>query len=60
MVGLLKKIMCGTVDASARWHSDYASLLKGAGFNQGKSNSALFHHEARHIRLLVHGDDFAV
>eukprot|EP00972_Heterocapsa_arctica_P039280 5786548-Heterocapsa_arctica.AAC.1 len=30
MVGLLKKTMYGTVDASARWQSDYASLLKGA------------------------------
>eukprot|EP00972_Heterocapsa_arctica_P109216 16082071-Heterocapsa_arctica.AAC.1 len=51
--------MYGTVDASARWQSDYASLLKGAGFYQGKSNPALFYHEARQTRL-VHGDDFAV
>eukprot|EP00972_Heterocapsa_arctica_P078926 11638244-Heterocapsa_arctica.AAC.1 len=58
MVGRLKKTMYGTVDANARWQSDYASLLKGAGFNQGKSNPALFCHEARQIRLLAHGNDF--
>eukprot|EP00972_Heterocapsa_arctica_P100061 14755978-Heterocapsa_arctica.AAC.1 len=52
--------MYGTVDASARWQSDYESLLRCAGFDQGKSNPALFDHEARQIRLLVHGDDFAV
>eukprot|EP00972_Heterocapsa_arctica_P071957 10629046-Heterocapsa_arctica.AAC.1 len=60
MVGLLKMTMYGTVDASAIWQSDYASLLKGACFNHGKSSPALFYHEARQTRLPVHGDDFAV
>ena len=60
MVGLLKRTRYGTVDASARWQSDYAGLLTQEGFQQGKSNPAIFHHPKKDIRLLCHGDDFMV
>lgn len=59
-VGLLKKSMYGTVDASARWQAHYAELLKKHGFAQGLSNPSLFAHSVRDVRLLVHGDDFMV
>ena len=60
MVGLLKRKMYGTVDASAVWQMDYAARVLKAGFVQGRGNFALFWHEERKIRLLAHVDDFAV
>ena len=60
VVGLLKRTMYGTVDASARWQSDYAALLTQEGFQQGRSNPSIFWHQMKDIRLLCHGDDFMV
>ena len=59
-VGLLRKCMYGTVDASARWHKHYAQILKEHGFVQGLSSPALFVQVGRDVRLLVHGDDLMV
>ena len=50
----------GTVDATARWQTHYAQILKEHGFVPGLSNPSLFVHVERDIRLLVHGDDFMV
>ena len=59
-VGFLGKCMCGTVDASVRWQGHHAQILKEHSFVQGISNSSLFVHVERYVRLLVHCDDFMV
>ena len=41
-VGLLRKRMDGTVDASARGQAHYAQILKEHSFVQGLSNPELF------------------
>ena len=54
-VGLLRRCMYGTMDASAHWQGHQAH-----GFVQGLGNPSLFVHVERDVRLLVHGDDFMV
>ena len=54
-VGLPRKCMCGTVDASARWQAHHAQILKEHGFSP-----LIFVHVERDVRLLVHGDHFTV
>ena len=41
-VGLLRKYMCGTMDANARWQAHYGQILKENGFAQGLINPSLF------------------
>ena len=48
-VGLLRRCMYGTVDASAHWQGHQAH-----GFVQGLGNPSLFVHVERDVRLLVH------
>ena len=55
-VGLLRKCMFGTADASARWQAHHAQILKEHGFVQDLSNPSLSVHVERDLRLLVHGD----
>ena len=43
-VSLLDKCMYGAVDASARWQSHYAHILKEHSIPQGFSNPASFVH----------------
>ena len=49
-----------SVDVSVRWQEHHAHILKERELVQGLSNPALFVHEERDVRLLVHGDDFMV
>ena len=49
---------CGTRDAAVNWSSEYTKTLLADGYQQGKSNSCLFHNEASGVAIMVHGDDF--
>ena len=57
-VAELNYSLYGTRDAAANWHKAYSEHLVAIGFQQGKANPCLFHHQARGIRALVHGDDY--
>ena len=57
-VGLLKKSLYGTRDAPSNWEATIRRIMKVLGFTQGRSNSCLYYHPTRHIRVEVHGDDF--
>ena len=60
MCGILRKSMYGTRDAAQNWEEEYTSFLKEIGFTQGKSSPCTFHHGAKNLRLVVHGDDFTI
>ena len=57
-VGLLKKTMYGTEDASRLFQEGYTRMFTANGYAVGKSNVALFYHRELNSRILVHGDDF--
>ena len=59
LVGKLNLSLYGTRDAAANWQKCVAEHLVGIGFQQGLSNPCVFHHKARNVRTLVHGDDYA-
>ena len=52
-------VFYGTRDAAANWQKCVAEHLVGIGFQQGLSDPCVFHHKARNVRTLVHGDDYA-
>ncbi len=35
-------------------------MMDGAGFTQGSYSACVSYHEGKDVRLVVHGDDFAV
>ena len=55
-----RQVRCvyGTRDAGKLWEDSYTQVLESMGFKAGLSNPCVFHHEARDISLVVHGDDF--
>eukprot|EP00435_Cladocopium_sp_Y103_P000902 s6681_g1.t1 len=57
-VGLLRKSLYGTRDALANWEATILRVMNLLGFIQGRSNSCLYFHAEREIRVEVHGDDF--
>ena len=57
-VGLLRKSLYGTRDAPANWEATILRVMTLLGFTQGRSNSCLYFHPVREIRVEVHGDDF--
>jgi len=56
--GRLKRCLYGTRDAPARWEAYLAGELRKHGFVQGMASPCCFHHGARDLRCVVHGDDF--
>ena len=54
----LKVAMYGTRDAALAWENHYSSFLESLGFRRSLGCQNAFYHEARAIRLIVHGDDF--
>jgi hypothetical protein len=58
-VGRLKQSLYGTRDASANFQEEVRVVLTRAGFGQVEYNPSLYYHPGRHIRTLVHGDDFS-
>ena len=57
-VGLLRKSLYGTRDAPANWEATILRVMTQLGFVRGRSNSCLYFHPLREIRVEVHGDDF--
>ena len=57
-VGKLLASLYGTRDASKNWQEEVAKCMASWGFITGKYNPCMFHHVARKILCLVHGDDF--
>ena len=57
-VGLLRKSLYGTRDAPANWEAAIKAVMMLIGFQQAKSNSCLYYHAEKQIRIEVHGDDF--
>ena len=50
--------MYGTRDAAHNWEETYSEALESAGFVRGLASPCIFRHEARGLKLVVHGDDF--
>ena len=57
-VGLLWKSLWGTRDAPANWEAAIKAVMTLIGFQQAKSNSCLYYHAEKQIRIEVHGGDF--
>ena len=57
-VGRLNLCLYGTRDAAANWQDTLSVHLQSAGFVRGIGHPSVFHHPARRIHLLVHGDDY--
>ena len=58
MVGSLVMSLYGTRDAAANFQEEVRKFMVGIGFRRGRYNVSTFHHEARGLKVLVHGDDF--
>ena len=52
--------MSGARDASHTWQDHHIERLRANEFCVGAASPALRYHEERSIRLLVHGDGFAL
>ena len=60
MCGELRKSMYGTRDAAQNWEFEYSDFMESVGFKRGKSSPCVFHHPARNVRAVIHGDDFTI
>ena len=58
-VGHLRMSLYGTRDASMNWQEEVAKEMRKLGFTRGRYNPCLYFHQARKLRTLLHGDDFA-
>ena len=58
LVARLRASLYGTRDAQMNWERTYANILTQAGFRRGVAVPCNFYHEAKQIRITVHGDDF--
>jgi len=56
--GELLVSMYGTRPAASNWHTHYSGILLKLGFKKGSSNSCIFWHPGKDIKVMVHGDDF--
>jgi hypothetical protein len=54
----LKYTLYGMRAAAKNWEKEYSRTMIENGFVQGVANASSFYHEARGIRVVVHGDDF--
>ena len=58
VVGRLKLCLYGTRDAAKSWQRTLTDHLLKIGFTKGRGHVSVFHHAARGIKTLVHGDDY--
>eukprot|EP00973_Karenia_brevis_P031298 4319995-Karenia_brevis.AAC.1 len=58
VVGLLKKSLYGTRDASANFQAEVKRFMESRGFVQGKYSPSTYWHQKKNLKTLVHGDDF--
>ncbi len=54
---MLKKATC---DAVQYWEMQYTGMIVDAGFRQVEYSACVFYREQKNIRVVVHGDDFAI
>ena len=54
----LKRCVYGTRDAGLIWEECYSKALTDMGFRRGISSPCCFHHAAKNISVVIHGDDF--
>ena len=59
-VGFLVKSLYGTRDAAANFQREVRKFMASCGFRVGRYTASAFHHRARNLRVVVHGDDFIV
>ena len=52
--------LCGMRIAASNWEKEYSKTLVEAGFRSGRATVVAFYHPERDIRIIVHGDEFAV
>ncbi len=60
MRGRLKKATYGARDAAQNWEMEYTEMFVGLGFRLGVTSPCAFHRVERGVRIVVHGDDFAI
>ena len=59
-VARLQKALYGTRDAPQCWAKAVARFMQGLGFTRGHYNPCLYWHPKKHIKAVVHVDDFAL
>ena len=57
-VGRLNVCFYSTRDAAKEWQQTLSRHLESIGLVRGVGHPAVFHHPARGISTLVHGDDY--
>ena len=50
----------GMRTAASNWEKEYSNTLKMVGFCPGRAIVVAFYHVEREVRIVVHGNDFAV
>ena len=56
--GKLDMSLYGTRDAAQNWEDTYSEIMTDLGFTRGKASPCIFHHSAREVTTVIHGDDF--
>ena len=58
LVGYLVKSLYGTRDAAANFQQEVRKFMESKQFTISRYSPCMYHHQARGLRVLVHGDDF--
>ena len=58
-VAMLRKSMYGTRDAAKNFQREVKRFMVKLGFNPGRYNVCTYWHEAKDLKVMIHGDDFA-
>ena len=56
-IARMKRCVYGTRDAGMIWEECYSQALTQMGFRRGVASPCCFHHAARDIAVVTHGDD---
>ena len=60
MCARLNGSLYGTRDAARNWDAEISKSMKEAGFVKGEASTCVYHHPARDIVAMVHGDDISM
>ena len=58
LLGELKLCLYGIRDAAKGWQETLSAHLVSIGFERGRGHPCVFWHPEKHIKTLVHGDDY--
>ena len=58
IIAKLNLSMYGTREAASAWQAKVSDVMKRAGFVKSIINPYIFHHGAKAIETMIHGDDF--